>query len=94
MRHDDANGDEKASLRRRYNEHVGRKRAEAYGQEVRDAAERERNRHALRVYDVHEKRGNLRRPRDEEEGRRKERRGKGEKIWVYASPDLTSRWSS
>ena len=89
MKHYDADEDEKARLRRRYDEHVGRKRAEAYGQEVRNAAEREANRRALGAYGGRDKRGNLGRPRDEEEFRR---RAKGEKIRVYAGPDITSRW--
>lgn len=91
LKHYDAN-DEKAKAKTHYNKHVGRKLEEAYRHQVRDAAERERHCEALKYYDVHEKRGNLRRPHDEER-RRKAAAGKTEKIKVYASPDLKSRWS-
>lgn len=85
-------GDEKAALVKNYRVEVGRKRAEMYRQQVRDAAERDGNREALRFYDVHEEKGRLRRPRDEERwGEAK--RGKTEKIKVYATSDLKSRWS-
>lgn len=82
-------------LRKRYDEHVGRKRrAEACGrEEVRDAAERERNRRALEGYDVQEEKGNGRRVRDEGEGRKRAGGGKREEIKVYASRDLKSHWS-
>lgn len=84
----DADSEEKARCRRRYNEQVGRRRAEAYGQEVRDAGERERHRQALRCHDdVHGEKRNLRRLRDEE-SREKAASGKRERIRVYASPDL------
>ena len=94
-------GDEKVELVANYRERVGRQRAEAYGQQVRDKAEREGNREAVRCWDVDgEGKGRLRRVR-EEEGRRvldedrrgKAKRGKTEKIRVYATPDLKSRWS-
>ena len=87
-------GDEKAELVAKYREQVGRQRAEAYGQQVRDAAERERNREALRFWDVpEEKKGSLRRGHEEDRKRREKARGKTEKIKVYATPDLKSRWS-
>ncbi|KAF6218589.1 hypothetical protein HO133_005940 [Letharia lupina] len=66
---------------------------EAYAQQVRDEAERERNREALKYYNVHVKRGNLRRPHDDDERRKEAARAKREMIKVYASPDLKSRWS-
>ena len=84
--------DEKAKLAASYREQAGRKRTEACRQQGRDEAEREGNREALRCYDVHEKKGSLRRLRDEE-GMRKGGKGKTERIKVYASPDLKSRWS-
>lgn len=86
--------DEKAEVVASYREQVGRQRAEAYGQQVRDAAEREGNREALRYWDVaDEGKGRLRRVHDEEERRGKATRGKTEKIKVYATSDLKSRWS-
>lgn len=85
--------DEKARCKTRYKEHAGRERAEDYRQQVRDAAERERHREALTYYDVHENKGSLKRPHDEEARRKKAAAGKKEKIKVYASPDLKSRWS-
>lgn len=84
---------EKAKMKTSHKEYMGRKRADAYGQQLRDLTERERNCEALKFYDVHEKRGNLRRPRDEEASRKRAAGGKREKIRVYASPEVTSRWS-
>lgn len=83
---------QKAKLDVHYKEHVRRKRAEAYGQQVRDVAEREQNREALKYYDVHSRKEKLRRPHDEER-RRRAAAGKTEEIRVYASPDLKSTWS-
>lgn len=91
MKHYNAD-DAQAKLKTHYN--AGRKLEEAYGQQVRDAAERERHRGAVKTYDVHEKKERLRRPHNEER-RRKEAAagGKTERIRVYASPDLKSCWS-
>ncbi len=94
MKHYNAD-DAQAKLKTHYNAHVGRKVEEAYGQQVRDAAERDRHRGALKTYDVHEKKERLRRPHDEERRRKEAAAGgrKTERIRVYASPDLKSRWS-
>ena len=80
-------------LKKRYDEHVGRKRAaEAYGR--REEVQRERGRRALEGYDDGQGgKGNGRRARDEGEGRTRAARGKQEEIKVYASRDLKSHWS-
>lgn len=83
-------GGEKARLRAKYMEHVGRKRAEAYGRQGMvgcKAEERVRKGGESGVggYDgCEEERGRV--------GRGCEK-GRGETIRVYASPDLKSRWS-
>ena len=81
-------------LKKRYDEHVGRKRAaEAYGR--REEVQRERGRRALEGYDDdgQGEKGNGRRARDEGEGRKRAAGGKREEIKVYASRDLKSHWS-
>ena len=86
-------GGEKARLRAKYMEHVGRKRAEAYARQGMvgcKAEERGRKggERGVGGYDgCEEERGCEKGGR----GRKKGAKGRGETIRVYASPDLKSR---
>ena len=93
-------GGEKARLRAKYMEHVGRKRAEAYGRQGMvgcKAEERGRKggERGVGGYDgCEEERGRVGWGGGRGwEGMGRGGREGGETIRVYASPDLKSRWS-